>query len=105
MKAAHYLSLFALLMPVPAAVRAADDAVNVRTISVGFADLDLRSTAGRATLEKRLRSAIRRVCPDNPRLSEEDAGSQRQCRNGARTDAARRMAALLARQQDYLAMQ
>lgn len=103
MKAALFLTVFAMLTPVAAA--AENSAANVRTVSVRFADLDLGSTAGRATLEKRLRSAVRRVCPDNPKLSEEDAGSQRQCRSGARIEAARRMAALLARQQDYLAMQ
>jgi UrcA family protein len=34
----------------------------VRSVAVSYADLDLRSDAGRATLDHRLRIAIRDVC-------------------------------------------
>ena len=51
----------ALLATLTAAPGLAQDA-NVRSVAVSYADLDLRSEAGRATFDNRLRQAVRELC-------------------------------------------
>jgi len=41
---------------------AQDAPVQSRTVAVSYADLDLRSDAGRDTFDSRIRNAIRQVC-------------------------------------------
>jgi UrcA family protein len=55
-------SLAALLAASFAVVAPAAAQQPLRSVAVSYADLDLRSDAGRATLDHRLRIAIRDVC-------------------------------------------
>ena len=61
--------------------------VEVRTISIGFKDLDLMSGPGRVAAERRLASAARHVCgePDIRNLNE--VSQFEQCRGAALTTA------------------
>ena len=44
----------------------AQQARDIDTVRVSYADLDLASAAGRSALERRVTNAVRRVCPDRP---------------------------------------
>ena len=42
---------------------AAQDSSDARTVAVSYADLDLSRASGRATMERRIESAVQHVCP------------------------------------------
>jgi UrcA family protein len=63
------------------------------TATVRYADLDLSSAAGRHTLERRIDSAISRVCPDEPTHDLDLLLRARECRDHAWAEARRQLAA------------
>lgn len=73
----------------PALAQAFDDEDIVRQ-SVFYGDLDLRSVAGRSTLDRRIRLAARRVCPADAL----DPSDRRRCVRDAETDGRRQAANL-----------
>jgi UrcA family protein len=82
-------------LPQPAQAQAA--ANPVRTAMVSYADLDLNTPGGIATLDRRIRGAIHGVCgPADPRdLQGQDV--DRQCRNLATANARTQRTIVLAR--------
>lgn len=63
--------------------------------AVSYADLDLASPAGRATLERRVERAVDRVCPARPLPSELDKrATYNTCRKAALTGARQQLAQL-----------
>ena len=80
----------------PAVVVVYDEAANVTTERVAFADLDLASAAGRNRLHNRVAGAIERVCQiDLGRDGLQDRGYY-SCADTARNDAAPQIAEAVA---------
>lgn len=69
----------AILVAVGAGDAHAQRRLQVRSIAVSYADLDLDSAEGRATLDNRIRSAVRRVC--SPVVAYRDGPFYREWRN------------------------
>ena len=74
-------------------------AADARTRTVRFADLDLANREGAATLERRIRYAVGKVCgsADHRDLAAQYALSE--CRDAAMADANRQVAAVTAKTQ------
>ncbi|HEX7851379.1 MAG TPA: UrcA family protein [Sphingomonas sp.] len=66
------------------------------TARVTTADLDLTTTAGRKTLDRRLRTAIDKVCPDSDEASRTTIFSIGRCRQVAAASARRQRGILIA---------
>lgn len=58
-------------------------AAEAPSVSVAYADLDLSSTAGRATLDRRIARAVDAVCPDTNAWRPAAADALRNCREAA----------------------
>jgi UrcA family protein len=82
------LSAPALLAAAPAAAQA-----EPASVTVAFADLDLGSEAGRASLDRRIRRAAAAVCSP-PELGMHLRAGYYTCLKDAATDAGRRIASL-----------
>ena len=74
----------------PLVAQAADDLPSVR---VSFADLDLNKAAGRTTLERRIDTAVRRLCGPSP-VNVVAMQSYRGCRRAAWSGARVQLAAI-----------
>ena len=69
----------------------------VVTRVVSYGDLDLRSPAGRASLERRVEAAARRVCPVRPPLNvvnERELNAVNACQDAALAGAREQLAGL-----------
>ncbi|WP_374573504.1 UrcA family protein [Phenylobacterium sp.] len=79
------------------AAQAADPSAAPKAATVAYADLDLASASGRATLERRIEHAVRQVCPAQPMPMEiAKQGEYRACRDVAWNGARRQLASLYA---------
>jgi UrcA family protein len=65
-----------------------------RTILVNHADLDLKSDAGRNALNRRLAAATEQVCGSYSSVAADEIDRVKSCREQARRDIARQLAAL-----------
>lgn len=81
----------------PALAQTARKAPDIPTVKVAYADLDIHSQQGRATLQKRVDGALRIVCP-RPHLpaSVREMTSYRECVSAARQGAQTQLAELFA---------
>lgn len=86
-----------------AAVPAGDD-VEVRRYAVRYADLDLATTAGRQTLDRRISAAVERVCGSAEMRDLAAMAAVRQCRHAALKGAQPQLAQIMGRQPMALAM-
>lgn len=84
------LTAIALFSAAPAA---ASDHLQER---VTYGDLDLTTDAGQATLNKRIRAAVKRVCPANGPSAAEFLAASR-CKRSSLADASRQMDVAIAR--------
>jgi len=75
------LSLTMLIAAVPAVAKPVSG-LEPTTVNVDYSDLDLSSDAGVATLGVRVRSAIKRACPEMTRELRQQA-TARKCRAAA----------------------
>ena len=75
---------------------AAQAGFEARRVTVGYADLNLATRAGRATLERRVKNAVSRVCGARPALMEIRLGNiYRACTDQALADSRDQMTKLL----------
>lgn len=86
------LALFAALTAASAA-QAQTAPLVYQSTRIEYADLNLDSHAGKVALERRIKSAIRKVCPaeainDNRMV---DYASQQRCKDGVRAQVARQL--------------
>ena len=75
------IAFVATAASVPAFARQEAD---IRSTTVSYGDLDLRSAAGQAALERRLQYAINNVCSDTDRRSLDAKVQSEACRNEAK---------------------
>jgi len=73
----------ALIGAAPAAADAPDDANQVESVEVRIGDLDLRRASDAERLDRRLRSAVRRVCGPPASVSLEARRAVADCREEA----------------------
>ena len=71
------LALVATAAAVPASAK---QELDIRTATVGFADLDLASAKGQAELDSRIAIAARQVCDESGFRSARASAEQRACR-------------------------
>ena len=90
-------TLLATASPCLAAVQLVND---VETRSVGYADLDLTTSAGVDRLNRRVDSAARNLCDEGLRLDLEGQRAKRRCLDGARADANGQISVAVARATD-----
>ncbi|MDG2533225.1 UrcA family protein [Sphingomonas sp. HITSZ_GF] len=76
-----------------AATLIASPALAGERVTVRHADLDLKSDAGRAELNRRLAAATEQVCGSYASVGADEAHLVRQCRDGVQRDLARQLAA------------
>ena len=74
------LALVAIAASVPASAK---QELDVRTATVGFADLDLASARGQAEMNSRITIAARRVCDEPGLHSARASAEERACRQEA----------------------
>lgn len=86
---------YALLLPLLAAMPAS--AGEAKRIEVSYADLNLVSAAGQATLEQRIARALRSVCSHDGDRSLAAVMAARKCREAARSEARSRLEVALLR--------
>jgi UrcA family protein len=95
MKAIISISSAALLTLAAGHAAAQTDDTGPRKAAVSYADLDLSHATGRVVLERRVASAVDRVCPERPLPTELDKmGTYRTCRESAWTGARQQLAAI-----------
>ena len=64
-------------------------------VAVSYGDLNLNSTAGRATMQQRIEAAVTQVCPERPAMLDLSRQSVvRKCRETARGSAERQLASI-----------
>ena len=68
----------------------------VRTAEVSFADLDLTSDKGKATLQGRIKGAVRKVCSSYDRLNLREVMDQKNCVQESYFSARQGMVSLIA---------
>jgi len=85
------LLFLASLTAGPAALPAPADEQSGRTTVVRFSDLDLSSPAGRATLDRRVKRAVKHVCELGGPASPGDIDRVSSCREQALKDATRQV--------------
>lgn len=99
MKLASAIMAFGVLFSAaqPSVAQTVSQPSTVRTVKVAYADLDIHSQQGRATLQKRVNGALRTVCP-RPHLpaSVREMTSYRECATAAKQGAETQLAELFA---------
>ncbi|MFL0355109.1 UrcA family protein [Erythrobacter sp. GH1-10] len=88
------LPLILALGAIPGPARAAP---NESRVAVDYSDLDLTEEAGRATLDRRLKQAVRRVCDAGQTRSVRVATETRQCIAEKRAEVEEVRSAVIAR--------
>lgn len=88
--------IFAAVLALAPAPVLAQGPVSTRTVRVQTADLDLASHDGLRTLDRRLKVAIRSVCPGRTATELRELMVHRACANAATRSAAERRRSVLA---------
>lgn len=97
MKRLSVATAFAVILAASlgAGAAAAQTPAEARSVAVGYLDLDLASTSGRATLERRVRNAVNQVCGKRPSPKEMVRGEiHRTCVFETQEEARQQMAKL-----------